>query len=140
MMAVKPPYTKAQVQTASPKRPAPASAFVPNHYRVFDALTAILTGDKPTILSWVELANACNVLESLRQQGNILDPDGLVRDAIDALTRARQRTPIRLDGAGRNAAILMLDAYVQCCRELPERTVKSAVNYAFNAQQHCKNK
>jgi hypothetical protein len=140
MIAVKPPYTRAQINAASPKHPAILSAYTHNHYHVFDALTAILTGDNPTLQQWSELANACNVLESLRQQWNILDPDGLVRDAIDALTRARQRTPIRLDGAGRNAAILMLDAYVQCCRELPERTVKSAVNYAFNAQQHCKNK
>jgi hypothetical protein len=29
---------------------------------------------------------------------------------------------------------------VSCCRELPDRTIKSAANYAFNAQQHCKNK
>jgi hypothetical protein len=116
------------------------SAYTRNHYYVFDAMTAILTGDKPTLQQWAELASACNILEALRQQGHLTDYDGLVRDALDALTRARQRTPIRFDGAGRNAAILMLDAYVSCCRELPDRTIKSAANYAFNAQQHCKNK
>jgi hypothetical protein len=137
---MKAPYTRAQLNASSPKHPAIAGAYTHNHYLVFDALTAILTGDNPTPQHWSELANACNILEALRQQRHITDYDGLVRDALDALARARQRTPIRLDGAGRNATICMLDAYVSCCKELPERTIKSAVNYAFNAQQHCKNK
>jgi hypothetical protein len=137
---MRPPYTRAQLNAASPKHPAITDAYTHNHYRVFDALTAILTGDNPTLQHWGELANACNILEALRQQGRITDCDGLVRDALDALTRARQRTPIRLDGAGRNATLDMLEAYVSCCRELPDRTIKSAANYAFNAQQHCKNK
>jgi hypothetical protein len=135
-----PPYTRAQINASSPKRAANITAYTHNHYHVFDSLTAILTGDNPTQKHWVELANAANILEALRQQGHITDCDGLVRDALDALTRARQRTPIRLDGAGRNATLDMLEAYVSCCKELPERTIKSAANYAFNAQQYCKNK
>jgi hypothetical protein len=137
---LKPPYTRAQLNAASPKRPAIADAYTHNHYHVFDALTAILTGDNPTHQHWVELANAANILEALKQQEHIEDKDGLVRDAMDALARARTRSPIRLDGAGRNSVITMLDSYIKCCRELPERTIKSAVNYAFNAQQYCKNK
>jgi hypothetical protein len=137
---MKPPYTRAQLNAASPRRPAITDAYTHNHYRVFDALTALLTGDKPTVHHWVELASACNILEALRQQGHLTDYDGLVSDALDALTRARQRTPIRLDGAGRNATLDMLEAYVLCCKELPDRAIKSAANYAFNAQQHCKNK
>jgi hypothetical protein len=140
MIAVKPPYTRAQINAASPKHPAIPSAYTHNHYRVFDALTAILTGDKPTMQQWAELANACNLLEALRQQGHISDPDRLIEDAFNALVRTRGRAPLRLDGEGRNAVIIMLDSYVKCHIELPERTLKSAANYAFNAQQHCKNK
>jgi hypothetical protein len=135
-----PPYTRAQLNAASPKHPAITDAYTHNHYRVFDALTALLTGDKPTVHHWAELASACNILEALKQQEHIEDKYGLIRDAMDALARARTRSPIRLDGAGRNSVITMLDSYVKCCKELPERTIKSAANYAFNAQQHCKNK
>jgi hypothetical protein len=137
---VKPPYTRAQINASSPKRAANITAYTHNHYRVFDSLTAILTGDNPTEKHWVELASATNILEALKQQEHIEDKDGLVRDAMDALARARTRSPIRLDGAGRNSVIIMLDSYVKCCKELPERTIKSAVNYAHNAQQYCKNK
>jgi polyribonucleotide nucleotidyltransferase len=136
---MKPPYTRAQVNAASPKRDAVEGAYTHNHYHVFDSLTAVLTEDKPTLQHWCELASACNVLEALRQQGHIMDSDGLVADAFDALKKARQRDTIRLDGAGRNAVILMLESYVVCCKELPERVIKSAVNFAHNAQQHTKN-
>jgi hypothetical protein len=135
-----PPYTRAQISASSPKRAANTMAYTHNHYRVFDSLTAILTGDNPTEKHWVELANAANILEALKQQKHIEDTDGLICDAMDALARARERTPIRLDGAGRNAVITMITAYVMCCKELPERTIKSAANFAFNAQQYCKNK
>jgi hypothetical protein len=135
-----PPYTRAQINASSPKRAADINRYTHNHYHVFDSLTAILTGDNPTHQHWAELANAVNILEALKQQEHIEDKDGLIRDAMDALARARTRLPIRLDGAGRNSVITMLDSYVKCCKELPERTIKSAVNYAHNAQQHCKNK
>jgi hypothetical protein len=111
---------------------------VHNHYRIFDAMTAILTGDKPTQQHWCELANACNVLEALRQQRKLTDPEQLIVDAFEALLKARERTPIRFDGVGREAVLTMIDNYLTCCRELPERTIKSAVNYAYNAQQHRK--
>jgi hypothetical protein len=135
-----PPYSRAQINASSPKRPALPDAYVHNHYRVFDALTAILTGDKPTLQSWAELASVANILEALRQQQHITDADGMIADATAALAKALKRPAIRLDAAGRYAMIDMLEAYVMCCKDLPERTIKSAVNYAFNAQQHCKNK
>jgi hypothetical protein len=133
---MKPPYTRAQIQAASPKRPALIDGYTHNHYLAFDALTAILTGDKPTLQHWVELANIANLLEALRQQGNIKDPDGLIPGCMTALAAARQRSTIRLDGVGRNAMIQMLAAYVEVCKGVPDRMIKSAVNYAFNAQQH----
>jgi hypothetical protein len=133
-----PPYTRAQINASSPKRPALASSYVHNHYWIFDAMTAILTGDKPTQQHWCELANACNVLEALRQQRHISDADELIPEAMQALLRARFRVPIRFDGTGREAVLTMIDNYLTCCRELPERTIKSAVNYAYNAQQHTK--
>jgi hypothetical protein len=85
---------------------------------------------------WAELANVANILEALRQQGRIADEDGMVADAITALGKARNRPAIRFDAAGRYAMIDMLSAYVECCKELPERVIKSAVNYAFNAKQN----
>ena len=134
------PYTRAQVQAASPKRPAPLDSYTHNHYLAFDALTAILTGDKPTLQQWVELANIANILEALRQKGEIVDDQGLIPDCMQALSKARQRSTIRLDAAGRNAMIMMLDVYVDLCKHIPERTIRSAVNYAYNAQRHTKNK
>ena len=130
----KSPYTRAQVQAASPKKPAPASSFVHNHYLAFDALTAILTGDKPTLAHWAELANIANILMALCMQNVILDSDGLVADAAEALRKARDRPTIRLDASGRNAVINMLDQYVDLCKNIPARSIKAAVNFAFNIQ------
>jgi hypothetical protein len=139
MGSLKPPYTRAQIQAASPKKPAPISAYSHNHYRAFDALTAILTGDKPTMQHWGELANIANIMVSLCMQNQISDPQGLIHDAVIALGKARQRETIRLDGPGRNALIMLLDQYVDLCKNIPERTIKSAVNYAFNCQQQTRN-
>lgn len=136
---MKPPYTRAQIQAASPKRPAPASAYTRNHYLAFDALTAILTGDKPTLQHWVELANVANILEALRQQRVVVDPKGLIADCLQTLRIMRGRSALRLDAAGRENMILMLESYVCFCKEIPDRMLKSAVNYAFNAQQHQRN-
>ena len=132
----KSPYTRAQVQAASPKKPAPASSFVHNHYLAFDALTAILTGDKPTLQQWSELANIANILMALCMQNQISDPQGLIADAVEALRKARDRSTIRLDASGRNAVINMLEQYVDLCKNIPARSIKSAVNYAFNAKHH----
>lgn len=136
---MKPPYTRAQIQAASPKRPAHDGAYTHNHYFAFDALTAILTGDSPTLQNWSELASIANILEALRLQGEIVDDQGLIPDCLRALAQAHQRDTIRLDGAGRNAMILMLEEYVNLCKVIPERSIKSAVNFAFNAQQQTKN-
>ena len=135
---MKPPYTKAQVKASSPKKPAPLDSFVHNHYFAFDALTAILTGDRPTLAQWAELANIANILMALCMQGVILDSDGLISDSAEALRKARQRSPIRLDGPGRNAVINMLDQYVDLCKNIPARSIKAAVNFAFNAKQQAK--
>lgn len=136
---MRPPYTRSQIQASSPKKPAPTGSYTHSHYHAFDALTAILTGDKPTMQHWSELANIANILMSLSMQGVILDTDGLIADAVEALRKARQRSPIRLDGPGRNALIMLLDQYVDLCKNIPARTIKSAVNFAFNAQQQTKN-
>lgn len=132
---MKPPYTRAQINAASPKRPAVLDSYTHNHYLAFDALTAILTGDKPTMQHWVELANIANIMLALYMQNQITDPQGLIADAVEALRKARQRDTIRLDGPGRNAMIMLLDQYVDLCKNIPERTIKSATNFAFNAQQ-----
>jgi hypothetical protein len=133
------PYTRAQVLAASPKKPAPASSFVHNHYHAFDALTAILTGDKPTMQHWGELANIANIMMSLCMQNVIIDSDGLIADAVEALRKAHDRPTIRFTGVDRYAVINMLEEYVYCCANIPARTIKSAVNYAFNCQQQTRN-
>jgi hypothetical protein len=136
---MKPPYTRAQIQSASPKKPAPIGAYYHNHYHAFDALTAILTGDKPTMQHWTELANITNILMALCMQNVIIDADGLIADAVEALSKARQRSTIRLDGPGRNAMIMLLEQYVDVCKNIPARSIKSAINFAFNAQQQTRN-
>lgn len=133
---MKPPYTRAQVLAASPKRPAHGGAYTHNHYLAFDALTAILTGDKPTLQHWSELANIANVMMSLCMQNQISDPQGLVAEAVEALSKARNRPTIRFTGVGRYAVINMLEEYVYCCKNISARAIKSAVNYAANAQNH----
>ncbi len=136
---MKPPYTRAQIQAASPKRPAHEGAYLHNHYLAFDALTAILTGDKPTQAHWAELANIANVMMSLCMQNQISDPQGSIHDAVEALRKARDRPTIRFTGVDRYAVINMLEEYVYLCKNIPDRTIKSAVNYAFNCQQQTRN-
>ena len=136
---MKPPYTRAQIQAASPKKPAPIGAYTHNHYHAFDALTAILTGDKPTMQHWSELANITNIMMALCMQNQISDPQGLIADAVEALRKARDRPTIRFTGVDRYAVINMLEEYVDLCKNIPERTIKSATNFAFNAQQHTRN-
>lgn len=138
------PYTRAHINSCSPKRPMHPDTYLKSLFEIDAALQSIRIGAEPKLNHWVALAAMVNIMDSLKQQSKIYDDDHLIADAVtalkDASTRAGQGKAIRLDGKGIQAVnALMLD-YTACCEQLPERTLKSAINHAFEIQTQLKAK
>jgi hypothetical protein len=112
-------------------------------FRINDALTALRLDPNPTAQQWVEIASAVNTMHALHLQGKILDPDNLINDALTAMreaqTRAENGKPYRLNATGLQAIIGLLQDYTEACAQLPERTLKSAINFAYNARTTLRN-
>jgi hypothetical protein len=138
------PYTRAHINACSPKRPMHPDTYLKSMFEINAALQSIRVGTEPKLNDWVALAAMVNIMDVLSQQGHILDDNNLIKDAVNALadasTRAGQGKAIRLDAKGlQSVAALMLD-YTTCCEQLPERTIKSAINRAFEIQTQLKAK
>lgn len=136
------PYTAAHLKACSPKRPMHPSIYLKSLFEIDAALQSIRAGDEPKFSHWVNLASMVNIMDALRQRKSITDDGGLITDAVNAMAesriRADQGKAIRLDGKGLQAVnALMLD-YTTCCEQLSERTIKSAINYAFERQTQMK--
>jgi hypothetical protein len=138
------PYTRAHIKACSPKRPMHPDTYLKSMFEINAALQSIRVGAEPKLNDWIALVAMVNIMDALNQQGHILDDSNLIKDAVialkDASTRASQGKNIRLDAKGLQAvAALMLD-YTTCCEQLPERTIKSAINHAFEVQTQLKAK
>lgn len=138
------PYTRAHIKACSPKRAMHPDTYLKSLFEINTALQSIRAGTDPKLNDWIALVSMVNIMDSLKQQSQIYDDDCLIADAVtalkDASTRAGQGKAIRLDGKGIQAvAALMLD-YTACCEQLPERTIKSAINHDFELQTQLKAK
>ena len=138
------PYTRAHIKSRSPKRPMHPDTYLDSIFQIDAALQSIRTGAEPKLNDWIALADMVGVMDSLKQQGKIYDDDHLITDAVNALaessTRAGQGKAIRLDGKGILAVAALMQDYTACCEQLPERTIKSAINHAYEIQTQLKAK
>ena len=137
-------YTRAHINTCSPKRPMHPDTYLGSIFQIDAALQSIRTGAGPKLNDWIALADIVGVMDSLKKQHKIYDDDNLINDAVHALakssTRAGQGKAIRLDGKGILAVAALMQDYTTCCEQLPERTIKSAINHAFEIQTQLKAK
>lgn len=101
-------------------------------FRINNALTEMRVGNNPGEQDWCEIASMVNTLHALRLQGKIEDPDELIADALAAMRAAQGK--YRFTGKGLQTIILLLQDYTATCEQLPERTMKSAINFAFDQQ------
>lgn len=138
------PYPRAHINACSPKRPMHPDTYLKSLFEINAALQSIRTGAAPKLNDWIALAAMVNIMDSLSQQGHIQDDNNLIKDAVralkDASTRAGQGKAIRLDGKGILAVAALMQDYTTCCEQLPERTIKSAINHAFEIQTQLKAK
>jgi hypothetical protein len=100
--------------------------------KAYNALAEMKAGNQPTEHHWGELASAVNTLHALRIRGHILDPENNIDEALAAMRQADGR--FRFTGKGLQTIITLLQDYVLCYENLPERTIKSAINFAFDQQ------
>lgn len=138
------PYTRAHINTCSPKRPMHPDTYLGSIFQIDAALQSIRTGAGPKLNDWIALADMVGVMDALKKQRKIYDDDNLITDAVHTLakssTRAGQGKAIRLDGKGILAVAALMQDYTTCCEQLPERTIKSAINHAFEIQTQLKAK
>ena len=138
------PYTRAHINACSPKRPMHPDTYLGSIFQIDAALQNIRTGAGPKLNDWIALADMVGIMDALKKQRKIYDDDNLITDAVHALakssTRAGQGKAIRLDGKGILAVAALMQDYTSCCEQLPERTIKSAINHAFEIQTQLKAK
>jgi hypothetical protein len=138
------PFTRSHLNSRSPKHPMHPSVYLKSIFEIDAALQSIRAGAEPKLNDWIALADMVGVMDSLKQQGAIRDDDHLITDAVNTLaessTRAGQGKAIRLDGKGILAVAALMQDYTTCCEQLPERTIKSAINHAFEIQTQLKTK
>jgi len=81
------PYTRAHINACSPKRPMHPDTYLKSMFEIDSALQSIRTGAEPKLNDWIALASMVNIMDSLKQQGHILDDNNLVKDAVTAHIR-----------------------------------------------------
>lgn len=124
-------HTAWDLATASPDKPMPPERYTTHMTRMQLALDAIARDADPNPDDWRSVADAINLVDTLVQQGHAQDADGLLKDALDAMQAAWQRSertgqPMRLDGPGLTACRAILIDWRACLEQLPERTIIAA--------------
>jgi hypothetical protein len=111
--------------------PAPKSQRDALMLRFYSALEAISKGSAPGQEEWRDLADACNVLETLVEQKRLpIEASEAIEKSIsalhDAAIRYRQGKAIRLSATGLQALRDTLVMYEQCLALLTERQMHQA--------------
>ncbi len=127
---MKPTCTLIHRLLASPTEPMPLSSRTHQLTRMWQGLAAIEKAERPTTDDWRVCSDAVNLMETLVEQGHLLDASGLVLDAVEAMAKAGKRhlagQAIRLDAAGIHAIRAVLEDYAEAVAALPHRTMLHA--------------
>lgn len=122
-----PTYSVLRVLMASPTDPMPEPFRLHQLTSMYQGLAALEQGQQPTTDDWRVCSDAVNLMETLIVQGQVVDADGLLLDAITAMANAGKRNmaggQIRLDGPGIKAVRAILADYSAVLAALPERTM-----------------
>lgn len=119
------------VMMADAVKPMSTNAYASQMAQMWLALAAIERAPQPTRNDWRLCSDAVNIMESLVDMEVVADEQGLLKDAVQALAEAGQRTiatgaVIRLTGPGMAAVRAVLEDYAQVLEQLPARTMMQA--------------
>jgi hypothetical protein len=94
---------------------------------MLQGLAEITQGGQPTKGDWSLCCDAINMTEALMELGVVEDTQGLIEDAVAALSRSAERYlaggQIRLDGPGLSAMRAVIEDYIELVGSLPARTI-----------------
>ena len=118
-------YSAMDVLLASPDTPTPADKRTHQLTRMWGGLNNLETAESPTEDDWMVCSDAVNLMETLIKMGLVEDSEGLIDDAIKALSEAANRTtqgkPMRLSGPGIQAVRGVLQDYSAVLEVLSHR-------------------
>jgi hypothetical protein len=130
-----PTYSQLDLMLASPTEPMPLDKRTHQLTRMWGGLAAIEHGNALTD-DWRVCSDAVNLMETLVVGGRLLDGQGLLADAVQALAQAGRRHlagrphlaggRIELDAAGIQAVRAMLEDYAAALAQLDHRTMVAA--------------
>lgn len=122
-------------------RPVPKAVRDQLMTRAYSALDAISRGQHPGESEWRDLADVCNVVETLTLTMRLLPPLTIacVETASESLREAAHRfsetQTVRVDGAGLTALRGLLEIYDQALQQLTEATMTKAFRETQRAVQ-----
>ena len=113
---------------ASPTTPAPPGVFDARIKAARAALAELQNPATATLRPWAVVCTAANVVETMLERGVAADPDGLLRDAFEALRRAVTPRPgtepaIELSAEALECVSDMLDGWVALITSVNHRRV-----------------
>ncbi len=133
-------FTLTDVLLASPTQPMPAADARQRHAATVHHLEQLATAPAPSPLDWRTVAMAGNVLEILLEQGVAQDPDGLLREAFDAMRAAARRHTtagvIRFSGPELRAVRAMVRDWGEILEMCPHRTLLQAFRRVYSDIQN----
>lgn len=130
----RPPFAKALVNGASPKKPIEWShiAHLPIQYHV--ALEDVVSG-RSDESSRMDLATLFNFMFAAKER-KVIEDDGLLHGALQELGKAFRRTddgkPFRLSGAGLQAMRDLVTAFEDVARSISARDYMKTCNFVWN--------
>ena len=120
-------YTLMQELCASPTQPLPSEWRNHQLTRMWEGLRDLEQHPDPGTNAWRVCSDAVNLMETLVEQGEVQDAQGLLADAIEALALAGKRHfqggPLRLSGPGMQAVRGVLEDYAEVIAVLSARTM-----------------
>lgn len=125
-----PHYTLLHEISASALDPLPQFWRTTQLTAMWDGLAELEKAQNPGVENWRVCSDAVNLMETLVEQGEVVDAQGLLQDAIQALAEAgirhRAGHPLRLSGPGMQAVRAVLEDYSEVIAALPARTMVRA--------------
>lgn len=122
-----PHYTLLHEIAASATEPLPEFWRTTQLTSMWDGLAELEKAPDPGAENWRVCSDACNLMETLVEQGEVEDSQGLLQDAVRALAEAgirhRKGMPLRLSGPGMQAVRAVLEDYSEVIALLPARTM-----------------
>lgn len=132
MKLLKTHYSLLDAMMADPVKPFPVERIKHQIGEMRKGLEAFRTDPNPTNAHWEAVSDAVNMVEALQKLGNVSkswgieDRGALLKDAIQALVEASNRSPMRMSGPGLTACSNMIDDYEELSLQLPQRVMITA--------------